>query len=266
MIGLDRFCVLILLLLVVTSYKSPTDNELSQADIKILRQLDNNMKYVVGGTYMMGCDKTVLEECKEDELPQHKVSVDGFYIGRYEITQKEWMVVMKNNPSKNTSNVNCPVESFNLEQLTDFIKRLNYITGKNYALPTEAEWEFAARGGIKSLKTKYAGSNDVNEVAWHQDNSDTITQQVGMKKPNELGIYDMSGNVWEWCSDYYGDKYYQVSDSQNPKGPDYALLKVIRGGSVKYTPKHCLVSYRTFNNNINYLEDCGVRLVRKIYN
>jgi formylglycine-generating enzyme required for sulfatase activity len=258
-----KISYLIGLLVVFTSFKLPEDIEITAEEIKILRQLDNNMKFVAGGDFWMGCDKKNHEVCKEDELPLHKVHVDGFYIGRFEITQKEWKVIMKNNPSKNQSNENNPVESFNLVQLVEFIKKLNYVTGKNFSLPTEAEWEYAARGGIKALNTKYSGSNDIDKVAWFQENSDTNTHIVGLKKPNELGLYDMSGNVWEWCSDFYSDNYYQKSDYQNPKGPKNALLKVVRGGSYKYSSNHCLVNYRTFNNNQVYLNDCGVRLVRK---
>jgi len=137
---------------------------------------------------------------------------------------------MGKNPSTFTGD-NLPVEQVSWNKTQDFIKKLNQKTGKNYRLPTEAEWEYAARGGNKSKGYKYAGSNNINDVAWYTSNSNSKTHEVGTKLPNELGIYDMSGNVWEWCSDWYGENYYGSSPSNNPKGPGTGDDRVLRGGS-----------------------------------
>jgi len=161
-------------------------------------------------------------DCSDYERPAHSVTVSNFYIGKYEVTQAQWKAVMGNNPS-NTIGDNLPVENVSWNNVQEFISRLNAQTGKNYRLPTEAEWEYAARGGNLSKGFKYSGSNSLDEVAWYFENSNDRTHPVGSKKPNELGIYDMSGNVFEWCSNLF--RYYTGNT------PDYlSSSRVFRGG------------------------------------
>ena len=185
------------------------------------------MIFVKGGCYQMG---DTFGDGDKDEKPVHNACVSDFYIGKYEVTQGQWQKVMGSNPSHFSScGDNCPVEKVSWNDIQGFIRKLNSQTGKNYRLPTEAEWEYAARSGGKS--EKYAGGNDVDSVAWYDGNSGSKTHPVGQKRPNGLGIYDMSGNVWEWCNDWYGEKYYGESPRDNPQGPGSSSTHVLRGGS-----------------------------------
>ena len=183
------------------------------------------MIFVQGGTFEMGSN-----DGQDDEKPVHRVTVSDFYIGKYEVTQKEWKEVMGNNPSYNKGD-NLPVEQVSWDDIQEYLQKLNAKTGKNYRLPTEAEWEYAARGGNKSRGYTYSGSNSIDNVAWYSSNSGNETHAVGRKQANELGIYDMSGNVWEWCNDWYGENYYNNSPLQNPQGPTSGTYRVLRGGS-----------------------------------
>ena len=153
---------------------------------------------------------------------------------------------MGNDPSRFSNCDNCPVEQVSWNDIQDFIQKLNQKTGKNYRLPTEAEWEYAARGGNKSKGYTYSGSNSSGEVAWYTDNSDSKTHPAGQKQPNELGLFDMSGNVWEWCSDWYGSDYYQSSPSSNPKGASTGSFRVRRGGGWCSNARDCRSAYRDF--------------------
>jgi formylglycine-generating enzyme required for sulfatase activity len=186
------------------------------------------MVYVQGSTFTMGCTSEQGSDCWDDEKPVHQVTLDGFYIGKYEVTQAEWEKVMGTNPSY-FKGKNLPVEQVSWNDIQEFLRRLNAQTGGNYRLPTEAEWEYAAKGGNQSQEYKYSGSNNVGEVAWYTSNSSGSTHPVGQKRSNELGIYDMNGNVWEWCSDWYGG--YSSNSQVNPKGPSSGSYRVIRGGS-----------------------------------
>ena len=170
----------------------------------ILQNLANNMVYVEGGSFHMG--NNISRDCDafEDEMPIHEVNTSSFYISKYEVTQEEWMFVMGNNPSLFGGSKR-PVDNISWDDCQLFIKKLNELTGKQFRLPTEAEWEYAARGGKLSHGFKYAGSNIIQDVAWFEGNSDGQTHEVGSKMPNELGLYDMSGNVFEWCQDWYGN-------------------------------------------------------------
>ena len=178
----------------------------------------------------------------KNEKPVHKVSLSDYFIGKYEVTQAEWEAVMGKNPS-GFKGPNLPVEWVSWDDCQEFIEKLNQLTGLQFRLPTEAQWEYAARGGNKSKRYKYSGSNTIGDVAWYgYNNSSRTTHQVGTKLPNELGLYDMSGNVYEWCSDWYGD--YSSSSQTNPTGPASGSLRVIRGGDWLYYAKRCRVSDR----------------------
>jgi formylglycine-generating enzyme required for sulfatase activity len=192
----------------------------------IKTKLEPEMVLVQGGTFAMGSDTGA-----NDELSIHKVSIGSFKMGKYEVTQAQWKAVMGTNPSKFKTCASCPVENVSWFDVQKYLKKLNEKTGKKYRLPTEAEWEYAARGGNKSQNYSYSGSNDIEKVSWYKDNSNGKTQPCGTKKPNELGIYDMSGNVREWCSDWYDNVYYAHSKTKNPTGPKSATEKVCRGGS-----------------------------------
>jgi formylglycine-generating enzyme required for sulfatase activity len=197
------------------------------------------MVLIEGGTFDMGCTD---DECVEYELPTHKVTLSSYKIAKYQVTQQQWEAVMGKNPSDNKGDDH-PVEKVSWNSVQQFIQKLNTATGKSYRLPTEAEWEFAARGGNQSKGYKYSGSDDINAVAWHRENSGNRTHPVGKKEPNELGIYDMSGNVFEWCSDWYG--LYTEDSQTNPVGPASGTTHIIRGGAFSNaTPNRCRVSYR----------------------
>ena len=212
------------------------------------------MVFVQGGTFQLG-EKDIAE-------PVHAVTLSNFEIGKYPVTQKLWKAIMGANPSHFKGD-DLPVENVSWDDCQNFIKKLNEKTGKKYRLPTEAEWEFAARGSLQSKGYLYAGSNDLKEVGWFWENSgdqplsgewkiDLLTKNncrtwpVGQKKANELGIYDMSGNVWEWCEDWYAA--YSSSDQTDPKGPDKGSARVNRGGSWNNDAQRCRVAYRYLNS------------------
>lgn len=209
---------------------------------------------VEGGTFTMGATPEQGGEARSDEKPAHDVTLSTFYICQTEVTQELWQAVMGSNPSP-YSGTNLPVSNISWNNCQEFISNLNQITGKTFRLPTEAEWEYAARGGNKSQGYKYAGSNNVDEVAWYSSNT---THTVATKMPNELGLYDMSGNVWEWCQDFYSSFYYTISPSTNPTGPSSGKKHVGRGGGVGFTATGCRVAYRDSNGPD---ADDGMRLV-----
>jgi len=193
------------------------------------------------------------------------MAMKGFYIGKFEVTQAQWQAIMGNNPSNFKGAGNLPVESVSWNDVQEFLARLNRATGRNYRLPTEAEWEFAARGGTAEKfcpgGCEYSGSNNINSVAWFTDNSSSRTQPVGTKAPNELGIHDMSGNVWEWCRDWFDANYYGSSPVESPTGPSSGSYRGSRGGSWNDTARGCRVSNRLFSTpefRISYL---GLRLL-----
>ena len=200
------------------------------------------MVYVEGGMFRMGGTSEQGSDAYDNERPVHSVTLSGFHIGKYEVTQGLWREVMSENPSYNKSRDDYPVENVSWEDCQEFIKKLNDRTGLAFRLPTEAEWEYAARGGKKSMGYKYAGSNKLNEVGWYRSNSGNHTHPVGLKKPNELGLYDMSGNVLEWCQDWYGD--YTAEAQRNPTGPVSGRNRLYRGGSIWLNARYCRVSFR----------------------
>ena len=201
------------------------------------------MVYVSGGTFMMGGTSEQGSEAYGDESPVHEVQLSGYYIGKYEVTQALWESVMGTNPSR-FKGPDLPVENVNWGDVQEFIRKLNAMTGMSYRLPTEAEWEYAARGGNKSRGYKYSGSNDIGTVAWYRDNSGSKTHPVGTKAANELGLYDMCGNVNEWCSDWHGA--YSSGSQANPGGPSEGSARVHRGGGWSNDARICRVSYRGF--------------------
>ena len=199
------------------------------------------MVAVEGGTFQMGAWGKTLEEAYDDEKPMHEVTLSDYYIGATAVTQALWEAVMGSNPSE-FKGANLPVECVSWDACKMFIKKLNQLTGKTFRLPTEAEWEYAARGGNKSKNYRYSGSDDIDDVAWYRNNSDKHTHPVGHKRPNELGLYDMSGNVWQWCRDRYGS--YCSKAQTNPKGAASVSFRVLRGGSWGSNAQYCRVSFR----------------------
>ena len=209
------------------------------------------MVAVEGGTFTMGATAEQGSDAYDEENPAHDVTLSSYSIGQTEVTQALWQAVMGSNPSYFKGNLQRPVEKVSWNDCQTFITQLNALTGKTFRLPTEAEWEFAARGGKLSQGYKYSGSNTIGDVAWYWDNipSQTSgnagygTQIVATKAPNELGLYDMSGNVWEWCQDWYGS--YSSDAQTNPTGPSTGSYRVHRGGSWGNDARGCLVSLRS---------------------
>ncbi|WP_337437816.1 SUMF1/EgtB/PvdO family nonheme iron enzyme [Prevotella sp.] len=217
-----------------------------------------DMVRVEAGTFTMGATAE-MKEPYDDEKPTHRVTLtNDYYIGKYEVTQALWQAVMGNNPSSFKGD-NLPVEQVSWNDCQKFISQLNRITGKTFRLPTEAEWEYAARGGNKSRGYQYSGSNNLSDVAWYTDNSGYKTHTVGTKQPNELGIYDMSGNVLEWCQDWYG--IYSSSSQINPTGATSGSDRVNRGGSWLYDARDSRSSYRYEIMPNCRIGSLGVRLV-----
>ena len=221
-----------------------------------------DMIAVEGGTFTMGATEEQGSEAYNDEKPTHPVTLSSYYIGKTEVTQELWEAVMGSNPSRfkdsNFQDPKLPVEQVSWNDCQTFITKLNALTGKNFRLPTEAEWEFAARGGNKSKGYIYSGSNTIVDVAWYNSNSNWATCPVATKAPNELGIYDMSGNVWEWCSDWFGN--YSSESQTNPTGPKSGSYRVERGGCWYCNTRYCRVSYRG-NYPPNYINEyLGLRL------
>jgi len=245
--------------MVLALMKKPTslyDETRIEKDLVItVNGVSFRMKPVVGGAFQMG---NVDGSANKDEKPAHRVEVSSFYIGETEVTQALWKAVLGNNPSAFHGD-SLPVESVSWRNCKEFIDRLNELTGYNFRLPTEAEWEYAARGGKIYEDYTYAGNDSIDCVAWFSDLSRSKTHKVKTKAPNKLGLYDMSGNVWEWCSDYYCS--YGKGSQTNPRGPLFRRFRVIRGGSWVNRSNFCRVSYRgrsVSNNRQGYI---GLRLV-----
>ena len=243
---------------------TPQDLEFNVNGVKF------TMKYVEGGSFMMGALDDD-DEAYDNEKPSHKVNLDSYYIGETQVTQALWQAVMGSNRSYKWKGDKLPVETVSWNDCQEFIKKLNIITGKNFSLPTEAQWEFAARGGNKSRGFLYSGSNNIYEVAWYVDNCSDGTSgygaseygmgKVAVRVANELGLYDMSGNVWEWCIDWYDSNYYKDSPQDNPQGPDSGELRVLRGGSYEWNMWGCRVSCRLMDCSAMHKTGYGLRLV-----
>ena len=217
------------------------------------------MVAVKGGTFSMGATSEQGSDAEGDENPAHRVTLSDYYIGQTEVTQALWQTVMGSNPS-NWKGGNLPVEKVSWNDCQQFISKLNQLTGRKFRLPTEAEWEYAARGGGKSRGYKYAGSNDIGSVAWYYGNSSSKTHPVKQKQANELGLYDMSGNVWEWCQDWYDKEYYGKSPSSNPCNNTSASYRVYRGGGWCNFAGRCRVSNRNNDNTDFRNGHLGLRL------
>ena len=198
-----------------------------------------------------------------DEQPIHRVELTSFYIGQTEVTQALWRVVMTDNPTKVAWSEaigigdDYPAYRITYNDALLFIKRLNQLTGRNFRLPTEAEWEYAARGGIKNDNYRYSGSNRLDEVGWASGRLSPVMK----KYCNWLGLYDMSGNVWEWCSDWYGSNYYKVSPMKNPQGPSMGTQRVRRGGCWDNGENACRIAHRDYLHPSNPSNFVGFRLV-----
>ena len=236
-----------------------------------------SMVKVEGGSFWMGAHKQYRmkglfskepdtstpnfhSEAEEWESPVHAVTVDDFYLGMTAVTQALWQEVMGTNPShfKGIDDY-LPVENVSFEDIiSEFLPRLNRLTGKKFLLPTEAEWEYAARGGNLSQGNSYAGNSDINCVAWYKDNSGSKPHLVGMKEANELGLYDMIGNVWECCFDRFS--YYDARAQTNPKGSIFGELRIVRGGSWESKARECHVFTRAATEPTDRDSHIGFRL------
>ncbi|WP_282783136.1 formylglycine-generating enzyme family protein, partial [Phaeodactylibacter xiamenensis] len=215
-----------------------------------LIKLSENMVHIPDGTFWMGWkDEARDGEGYDDEKPCHEVSLSAYYFGKYLVTQAQWKAVMGNNPSYFEGCPNCPVEQVSWDDVQEFIKKLNAKTGEKYRLPTEAEWEYAARGGARSAEDKYliSGSNDLDEVGWYKDNSRGKTHPVGQKQPNQLGLFDMSGNVWEWVQDCWHENYngaLRDGDAWLEGSNGDCSRRVLRGGSWYDESRYSRIAYR----------------------
>ncbi len=226
------------------------------------RILDNMVK-VDGGHLMMGDPNGAKEDTSADNVPVHEVILSPYYIGRYEVTEEEWQLIMGNNPSDKANGLvvskSCPVDNVSWEECQQFISKISQLTGRNFRLPTEAEWEFAAKGDSPT-EWQYAGGTDIDEYGWFVGNSSRVKHPVGQKRPNALGLYDMTGNVREWCQDFYQKDYYAQSPETDPQGPEQGTRHVIRGGSFNNQDEACTVTYRSYSTPDNKNKFTGLRL------
>ena len=231
--------------------------ELPSVSQELLDSLAANFVWVTGGKFMMGDYAG-----EADEKPAYEVVVDGFAISKYPVTQRQWTAIMGSSPSEFKGCDQCPIDMVSWDDAQHFIAILNKLTGKNYALPTEAEWEYAAKGGLKSQGLRYSGADNIEAVGWYTGNSGRHPHPVGEKTPNELGLYDMTGNVWEWCRDWYNKNYYELRESNNPTGPASGAARVRRGGSWFTQEVSCRTSSRNSVKQ-DYKDDSGgFRLVQ----
>lgn len=223
-------------------------------------ELQTLMVFVHGGTYIMGNNGG-----KPNARPAHEVILQDFYISKYEVTQKLWHQVMKSDTTHPSYCAECPIYDIKWQYMQDFISQLNSTTGKTFRLPTEAEWEYAARGGKQSRGYKYCGSDSLEDIAWYKPNADLKTHPVGLKNPNELGLYDMSGNVWEMCSDWYDPRFYKRSPTQNPHQNKKKTFRVVRGGSWRSEEERCQSRARNRDVYDHHINNGGFRLVMEVF-
>lgn len=232
------------------------DNNTPTNFIETVNGVSFTMVAISGNTFTMGN-----ESLDSDSSPEHLVTLSSYYIGETQVTQALWEAIIGKNPSKFNDCPQCPVEMVSWNDAQEFIQKINQITGKNYRLPTEAEWEYAARGGENYT---YAGSNDIDEVAWSEEKGGWNTKPVKQKKPNGYNLYDMNGNVWEWCQDCYSSNYYKKKPITNPTGPEKGSTRSMRGGSWYSTDTSCEIGYRGNSSPKKQGNDIGFRLAISI--
>ena len=245
------------------------DNKIYEAKLDLfevyktikVKNVTFDMVKVVGGTFPMGCNQNNPDSCYSDERPVHNVTLSDYYIGRYEVTQELWFAVMGTKPSLSTYKKKCPVDNISWYDCQKFLEALNKITGLQFRLPTEAEWEYAARGGVNHSVTEYAGDDDINAVAWWQGNSDYARHTVGIKKPNALNIYDMTGNVKEWCEDLWA---YYTDENQKDPVCKQGSFRIIRGGSSIEDERTCGLTRRSSESPYSQSSEIGLRLVLEV--
>ncbi len=251
-------------------YSSHTASAVAQVFTETAWDINMKMIWVEGGDFLMGCTSEQ-SDCGADEQNVRRVTVDGFYIGMLEVTQSQWEKVVGTTISQQRNKKGSdyslygigpdyPMYYVSWDEAMEFCRLLSNKTGRTYTLPTEAQWEYAARGGNKNEGAKYAGSNMIDAVAWYMDNSGNSTHIVGSKRANALGIYDMSGNVWEWCKDWYASSYVSY-DTNNPVGPSSGSYRVCRGGSGGHTAFGCRVANRHNYSSGNRYYYLGFRVV-----
>ena len=234
-----------------------TIEELPESKEGLIKKLITDMVFVQGGVFVMGATSEQEDDAWEVEFPAHQVKLSSFYICKYEVTQALWEAVMGSNPSNIQGRSN-PVEMVSWNDCSKFIQRLNELTGMEFRFPTEAEWDYAARGGNKTRHFKFAGSDELTQVAWFDENSEEATHPVGRKRANELGLYDMSGNVWEWCEDW--QNFYTDEIQINPIGDFESQGRVMRGGCWRLSDSLCRVSFRGVSAPGQRKSECGLRL------
>ena len=243
---------------VIVSKPATTEKKIEPVIIKHAEDYGIKMAFVQGGEFLMGSIRG-----SGAESPVHKVRVGNYYIAINEITQKQYRDITGTNPSAFIGCDECPVDRISYDEAVAFIAKLNEKTGKKYRLPTEAEWEYAAQGGNLSHGYRYCGGNDLDLVSWNVTNAGKKTHPVGTKYPNELGLYDMSGNILEWCNDWFDDGYYRTKTYDNPKGPLRGDARSVRGGSWKHDGSRMTTTYRWgLKPQVKYA-DVGFRVVRE---
>ena len=254
-----------------SSYSYTPQLTTNQDFIETAWGINMKMIWVEGGDFLMGCTSEQGGDCGSAEQNVHRVTVDGFYIGMLEVTQSQWEKVVGTSISQQRNKKGSdyslygvgpdyPMYYVSWDEAMEFCRLLSNKTGRTYTLPTEAQWEYAARGGNKNEGAKYAGSNMIDAVAWYTDNSGSSTNIVGSKRANALGIYDMSGNVWEWCKDWYADSYVSY-DTNNPVGPSSGSYRVFRGGSWFHDASYCRVASRGYHSSGYRYYILGFRVV-----
>jgi formylglycine-generating enzyme required for sulfatase activity len=238
--------------------KAPLDPKLAE----VVKSIEAKMIAVDGGNFTMGCNNPLDTECVGWEKPRHTVTIKSFKMSKFDVTQKEWKAIMGTTPSGKYC-ADCPVVNVTWFDVQMFINKLNQLSDKNYRLPNEAEWEYAAKGGNKGHGYIYSGANEANEVAWYDSVRTKEIRPVGGKKANELGIFDLSGDVWQWCTDWFDEKYYANSPSNGPTGPSVATKeKVVRGGSWWGPRRDCRAANRDKFPPESKDDDVGFRIVR----
>ncbi len=239
--------------------KATVSSAPQQGDIIIDALSGIELAYIPAGCFMQESDEYGSErEYDGSERPIHEVCLNAFWMGKFQVTQEQWKQIMGQNPAKFQKGNDYPVELVSWHDVQNFSKRLNIKSGKNYRLPTEAEWEYACRANGSS---KYSGDDDLDDVGWYDKNSGDSTHSVGKKKANAFSLYDMSGNVWEWCNDWYGTDYYVSSPKNNPVGPDSGIRRVLRGGSYFDDSLYCRSVYRGRHRPEGRDDFIGFRLV-----